>query len=616
VNNVRLVSLSVVLSVAFAFAIAASTAVAATTAEVTVGSPHHPFPRNKQNEPAVAIDASRPHILAAGANDEIDLAPCGTTVFATPEGPCPFTPGVGVTGVQFSFDSGKSWVQPTYTGWSARDGTPGVGPIGTLPWYYETGLVSDGDPAMAFGPIPRDGEFSWANGSRLYFTNLTSNFPAEAIAEGRASSRDGAPRRALELDVNQEPGPVVGFEAIAVSRADNVGPSNFNNKNTWMRPVIASKAAGNTQFADKEQIWADNAASSPFFGNVYVCYASFRAQTGASAPLFVSTSKDGGSTWQQKQVTAAHNVAPRAWGQSGCTIRTTSEGVVYVFYEEFQNPFHGQIGLPPEGDHKYVVSYNGGDTWTRPRHVRAIVDPCFFIDPITFRCVEDGIAGSRNDLAGSPNIDIANGAPSGEGATDMIVDSWVDARQGLNNEKVLLAWADAGVPKPAGMAAPVLDWQGPQVVSTGSDRGYYTAPALSPDGSDLYLTYNAFTTPFRDTTFTPRGLIGVFRMAAMMASGPSGWTTLHRSPVGDPRGSAQNNLQAGFLGDYVYTDAMNDYGVGVWNDARNATVCPAINAWQMALRTDPDSAGNPPNPLVACPTGFGDTDIWSFTTHP
>lgn len=101
-------------------------------------------------------------------------------------------------------------------------------PIGTPPWYYETGLVP-----TAIRPWPRsyagdNGGFSWDAGSRLYFTNLTSNFPIEAIAEGRTSSRDGAPRRALELDVNQEPGPVVGFEAIAVSRAANVGPGNYN----------------------------------------------------------------------------------------------------------------------------------------------------------------------------------------------------------------------------------------------------------------------------------------------------------------------------------------------------------------------------------------------------
>jgi hypothetical protein len=115
-------------------------------ARVTIGSPATPFTQNKQNEPGVAMDPINPLILAAGVNDEIDNEACN----AGADTDCPFTQGVGNSGVYFSFDGGTTWTQPTYTGWSARGCTgapgdadppcnPAVGPIGTLPWYYELG---------------------------------------------------------------------------------------------------------------------------------------------------------------------------------------------------------------------------------------------------------------------------------------------------------------------------------------------------------------------------------------------------------------------------------------------------------------------------------------------
>ena len=577
---------------------------------VTVGSrsPTTPFSQNKQNEPAVAVDAAHPNILVAGANDNIDLEACNAGLDNT----CPFTPGVGVSGVYFSTNSGATWTQPTYTGLTARgclgavgpddpDCTPQVGPIGTLPNYYEAGLKSGGDPAVAFGPVPdASGRFSWANGSRLYYANL-----AEAIPGAQ---------------------PFRGFEAIAVSHTDDVAAAAAGSNAAWSAPVIASKQNA-VLFSDKEQIWADNAESSRFFGNAYVCYAGYRAAVGhgfTAQPLFVLTSRDGGSTWKQSQVTPAANnpSGPQGFGRSGCTVRTDSAGVVYVF------AYQGAFGFPGSGAAIMVKSFDGGATWTQPVRIFTAVDTCNAFEPSIGRCVMDGVAGARDDLGPAPSVDIANGAPTGSDATDRIVLSWVDGRDGLNHEHVMFSTSTSGG----------SSWTALRQVEQPGDRGYYAAPAISPDGSDVWLVYNAFLEPFKTSTIgaaNDRPLVGVVLHAPASAAGVGEFSLIHRGAPGDARGSSQNNLAAEFLGDYVYAAATRTYGTAVWNDVRNAADCPAVDVYRQALHDEAVATGAQTaeaeepgggedgeveqpgdDPAVApdvqqvCPATFGNSDIY------
>jgi hypothetical protein len=556
--------------------------------QVTSGSLPGPFAQNKQNEPAVAVNPAVPTIAAAGVNDEIDLEACNNRDDTT----CPFTPGVGVSGIYFSDDSGSTWQQPTYNGWTARScigaiGTqpanpadncdPHPGPIGTLPLYYESGLVADGDPAVGFGPRKgADGKFKWSNGWRLYYASLAGNFSAQ--------------RNETTFK---------GFEAIAVSRLDseNYASAKAGNNNAWKAPVIVTKQ-NSALFSDHEMIAVDDATTSPFFGNVYVCDAAFRGQEKGNAapePIVVNVSSDGGDTWTTRKLSPSFN-NPRQPGRQDCQVNTDSKGAVFVFWQGSE-----------QGVKRSAIfvtrSFDGGKSFDKPRVVTSFDEtglPDFANSgSITF----DGIAGARDGTF--PTVDIANGAPSGGGATDQIVLAWSNGPTPSStspgpNEQVRVMWSrDQG-----------QRWMTASVASPPGDRPDFPAIAISPDGSDAYLTYMNFLQPWQSTTVNPRRMGGVVRHAEVnrTTGAISAWSDIHRGPTGDARGSSQNNLVAEFLGDYDYAFATNDFVVAVWNDVRNAADCAPVDTYRQQVA----DGGSPsaPAPNNQCPATFGNSDIW------
>ncbi|WP_415856234.1 hypothetical protein [Sinomonas sp. G460-2] len=513
---------------------------------VTSGSPALPFPQNKQNEPSIARDPIS-GTLIAGVNDEIDLAPCVQR--ANGSGSCPFTPGVGVSGVYFSTDNGTSWKQPTYTGFSARSGTAAAGgKIGTLPNYLEAGLVSGGDPVVVVGPRPdAQGHFSWDNGSRYYYSNLTSNFPGANTL-------------------------VTPNFAVAVSHTDDITGAVAGDNTAWSSPAIASGRLNPVVFNDKSSMWADNAASSPHFGRVYASWTSFRAANNPHTPsepepIMAAFSDDGGVTWSAPvQVSSAHNNAHNN-GRQGSAIRTDSKGNVFLFFE-------GTVGL--QSAQMMAVSDNGGRQFSTPRPVAAVADVGVF-DAFAGRFTFDGFAGARTNSF--PSVDIANGAPFGQGASDRILLGWSDARNGLGHEESLLQTSTDGG----------TNWSTPVAVQARGDRPDFTAVAISPDGRNAYAVYDAFHAVYSDLS-APRPMEGVVVALNGDLSGPV--TVLHRGVSGDARASSANSLVSEFIGDYNAAVASNSAVYPVWNDVRNGDDCPAVDAYRTALRTPAGSAAN------------------------
>jgi hypothetical protein len=550
----RFVALAALLAVVAALAIPLAAGAQTTEAKVSVAGPTSPYLPNAVNEPALAIDANNPQVLAAGANDLVDSAPCNGSS-------CNLTPNIGISGIYLSLDEGATWIQPTYTGLTAQTGTAHIGPIHTLPGYLENGMSSHGDPALAFGPKPGPGGFSWANGSRLYYANLAFPIPGQA--------------------------PFTGASAAVVSRTDNVAAAAANDQSAWMDPVIVTRQNA-ALLSDKEDIWADNATASRFFGNVYVCNTAFRSAGGPPEPIMLSASADGGSTWRQRQLTSAVSNA-QSGGRQGCAVRTDSTGVVYVVWEGTAN---GQSVF-------YLArSFDGGSNFEKPQPIAAVSDVGVF-DRVSGRFTFDGLAGTRTDSF--PSLSIANGAPTGAGATDTLVLAWTDARAQLNHEQALVqASTDQGV-----------TWSAPVNATEAGDRPDNPAVAISPTGSDVYLVYNGYLQPFQTSTASPRNMQGVVRHADVGAGGTlAAWSTLHRGAVGDARGTTRTlNREAVY--DYNLAAATRTYGAAVWMDVRDAASCDAVNAYRQSLIDG--TPITPPAPLTDCPAQFGNNDIYGGT---
>lgn len=279
------------------------------------------FPTNKQNEPTVAVDPTDSTKLLAGSNDEQRQPGCGPGPVRGPtvDSDCSFSPGVGTSGIYTSADGGRTWTNrgllDDQASWQGR------------------GVISDGDPVLAFGPKPDGvGGFSYAHGARAYYASLATVVAAK------------------------------GLEYVVVSYSDDDGA-------TWSAPVVGTTKTASSEFDDKNWLTVDTSPASPYFGRVYLSWTEFRSATSTgngAEPVMVAASSDGGLSFgAPKQLSPAGNNGTGN-GRQGSASTVGPDGTVYVAFEQGSQ----QV---------LVVSEDGGQRWSRPSPIGPVHD---IADPI------------------------------------------------------------------------------------------------------------------------------------------------------------------------------------------------------------------------------------------
>jgi hypothetical protein len=300
--------LAVLTGVVFASAASAATVAEHLVSPGTAGVTQ--FPQNKQNESTVAVDPLNSSVAAVGANDEIQEPLC-TPATGGPSS-CPFDPFTDSMGVYITTDGGASWSQQILDATSTT--------------IYRT----DGDPALAWGPKPSSGGFSFDGGARLYAATLLG------------SSTFGPAK-----------------EQIGLFYSDDQG-------DTWTGPIVISTRDNPVTFNDKIAIATDTNIMSPFFGRLYVSWTLFKgnptlnfgeANTFSPEPIVVARSADGGNTFSKPvQLTRSANTSP-VGGRSGSSPEVAPNGDVYVFWD-------GSLKL--QSTEMGARSTDGGKSFAKP----------------------------------------------------------------------------------------------------------------------------------------------------------------------------------------------------------------------------------------------------------
>jgi hypothetical protein len=427
---------------------------------------------------------------------------------------------------------------------------------GYLPGFETIGRTSGGDPSLDYGPRRcANGSFSFSCGTVTYYSGLA------------------------------DPLPEFGGEQVAVSRSYDDGAS-------WANPVQATSTDNKSNFDDHPWIAVDHSsATSSHFGRVYLFWAVFcnKCLGNGNVKLYLAHSDDEGRTWSPAlQVSATNNNTPQGFRETG-QLAVASNGTVEAFWTENAD----STKLPSL--QVVVASTDGGNTFTAPITIAQVHDY-----PLT---------GTPFDV-----VDLFNRVPGMSARVDCYPHPTADP----SSARVYVVWCDfgsgQGVVK-AAVSSDGVSWTDLGTIASVSGRNaFFPAASVAPSGL-VSLTFDALTQPPADNPFQT----GVQVYDNYYAESPAGGTAF-TAPVrvssasSNPDGSAYNDLQEQFIGDFIDMVSGPTGAYLVWTDSRNATPCQAVDTYRSAVYAGSKTAVAP-NPDTACGASFGNTDTMAAVVN-
>jgi hypothetical protein len=385
----------------------------------------------------------------------------------------------------------------------------------------------------------------------------------------------------------------VGFDINSPVSGIYVWKSSANHKGSFLHSPTSELSANPvainttcdtpTDFNDKELMAADSFDSSPNKNNVYITWTIFEEHCGASgdefcsSPIYFTKSTNGGATWSLKKQISGSNGSICQFGNffdpnqsaSACNFDqgsypvVSSDGTINVVFNNCNTPTLVCQQL-------FVKSTDAGNSWSTPVKVADDYDTQPF-NLGSSAMTNAGCPAFRQCLL--PNGYRMNDYPSMgiNTANGNLGVFWSDFRNGgpckpdrgtglptepcanHNNDVFASVSTDGGA-----------TWGATKQVTTDTSAQWqaWGDVAENNPGGNLYVGYydrknNCESTGCNDITLAKSTNLG------------TSWTFQRMTTGSMPNLTPANNaVQAGFLGDYMWTQVANGQVYVVWADTR------------------------------------------------